>query len=328
MKKGIFISYSDFDKDKVNLIVKELTGNIKFFPIVIASNREALKPLTQKVADGIIQSTVILPILTKNSIPTQWINQEIGFATALKKRIMPIVEIDLIDKLKGFIHKQIDLPYNYRPNEDKSEEYKGFIKQVRNLLADLDEEFQELSTDDELSEKSVFEKSLEQVDKFNIELEFQRQRTNYLSSIEGIEAAKTEVLNMYDEIEVKIKKFQEKKFHFSFEKEVYQPSFILKSEGFSFSITWRQQYSNSNEGALLYVRKWNGHLTIDGSTSFFPGEEPKMVSDNKFSFDINSNNEVCWLNQKDNKLYKSEQIVDDSLAWLIEKVVKKRLDRK
>jgi hypothetical protein len=53
------------------LIVNELEGNTKFFPIVIASNREALK---QKVADGIIQAKVILPILTENYIPTQWIN--------------------------------------------------------------------------------------------------------------------------------------------------------------------------------------------------------------------------------------------------------------
>jgi hypothetical protein len=328
MKQGIFISYSDFDKDKVDLIVNELEGNTKFFPIVIASNREALKPLAQKVADGIIQAKVIIPILTKNSIPTQWINQEIGFATALSKRIMPIVESDLIDKLKGFIHKQIDLPYNFLLNSDKTEEHKDFIKQVRNLLADLEEEFQKLVTAEEFPVKSDFEKSLEQADKLNEELEFQRLRTSYLNSVDGVEAAKTEVLNMYADIEEKIKKLQEKKFYFGFEKEVYQPSFILKSEGFSFSIAWQQQYSNLNEGALLYVRKWNGHLTKDTSAFYFPGEEPKMVSDNKYTFDRNRNNEICWLNQKDKKLYKSEKIVDDCLAWLVEQVAKKRLDRK
>lgn len=327
MKQGIFISYSDFDKEKVDLIVKELEGNPKFFPIVIASNREALKPLAQKVADGIIQAKVILPILTKNSIPTQWINQEIGFGTALSKRIMPIVETSLIDKLKGFIHKQIDLPYNYQPNEDKAEENKDFLKQVRNLLADLEEEFQKLVTAEELPEKSAFEKSLEQADKLNEELEFQRQRTTYLNSVDGVEAAKTEVLNMYADIEDKIKKLQEKNFQFGTEKEIYLPSFILKSEGFSFSIAWQQQYSNSNEGALLYVRKWNGHLTKDSNAFYFPGEEPKIVSDNKYTFDRNRNNEICWLNQKDKKQYKSEQIIDDCLAWLVQQVAEKRLEK-
>jgi hypothetical protein len=324
MKQGIFISYSDFDKDKVDLIVNELEGSTKFFPIVIASNRKALKPLAQKVADGIIQAKVILPILTKNSIPTQWINQEIGFATALSKRIMPIVESDLIDKLKGFIHKQIDLPYNFQPNSNKTEEHKDFLKQVRNLLADLEEEFQKLVAAEELPVKSDFEKSLEQADKLNEELEFQRQRTTYLNSVDGVKAAKTEVLNMYADIEEKIKKLQEKKFHFGLEKEVYQPSFILKSEGFSFSIAWQ----HSNEGVLLYVRKWKGHLTKDTSAFYFPGEEPKMLSDNKYTFDRNRNNENCWLNQKDKKLYKSEKIVDDCLAWLVEQVAKKRLELK
>lgn len=327
MKHGIFISYSDFDKEKVELIVKELEGNIKFYPIVIASNREALKPLAQKVADGIIEAKIILPILTKNSIPTQWINQEIGFATALNKRIMPIVESDLIDKLKGFIHKQIDLPYNYLPNTNKATEHKDFIKQVRNLLSDLEEEFQKLISAEELPEKSGFEKSLEEADKLNEELNFQSQRTTYLNSRDGFEAAKTEVLNMYADIEEKIKKLQEKKFHFRVEKEVYNPSFILKCEGFSFSIAWQVQYSNSNEGALLYVRQWKGSLTKDTSAFYFPGDEPKMLSDVKYTFDRNRNNETCWLNQTDKKLYKSEQIVDDCLGWLVEQVAKKRLEK-
>lgn len=328
MKQGIFISYSDFDKDKVDLIVKELEGNTKFFPIVIASNRAALKPLAQKVADGIINAKVILPILTTNSIPTQWINQEIGFATALNKRIMPIVESGLIDKLKGFIHKQIDLPYNFQTNSEKEEEHKDFLKQVRNLLADLEEEFQKLMTAEELPFKSDFEKSLEQADKLNKELEFQRQRTSYLNSIDAVEDAKTEVLNMYADIEEKIKKLQEKNFHFEFEKEIYQPSFILKCQGFSLSIAWHQEYSNTNEGALLFIRKWNGYLTKNTNAFYFPGEEPRMVSDNKYTFDINRSNEICWLNQKDKKLYKSEKLIDECLAWLVEQVANKRLGRK
>lgn len=328
MKHGIFISYSDFDRDKVDLIVNELEGNTLFFPIVIASNRVALKPLAQKVADGIIQAKIIVPILTANSITAQWINQEIGFATALRKRIMPIAESNLIDKLKGFIHKQIDLPYNYQPNTNKATEHKDFVKQVRNLIADLEKDFQKLETVEELPEKSVFEKSLEQADKMNEELEFQRQRTTFLNSADGVETAKTEVLNMYADIEEKIKKLQEKKFNFGIEKEVYQPSFILISEGFSFSIDWQQQYSNSNEGALLYVRQWKGHLTKDSSAFYFPDEEPKMLSDIKYTFDRNRKNEICWLNQTDKKQYYSTQIVDACLSWMVEQIAKKRLEQK
>jgi len=236
MKQGIFISYSDHDKDKVNLIVKELEGNTMFYPIVIAANREALKPLAEKVAEGIVKSKIIVPILTAKSIATQWINQEIGFASALAKRIMPIIERDIIDTLKGFIHKQIDLPYSYTANTNKASEHKDFVTQVRNLISDLERDYQAFVSVEELPEKSDFEKSLEEADRANAEIEFQRLRKAFLDSGEGLEAAKTEVLNMYSDIEEKIKKLQEKKFHFSFDKEVYRPIFILRSEGFSLAL--------------------------------------------------------------------------------------------
>ena len=327
MKHGIFISYSDFDKDKVNLFVNELEGNLTFFPIVIASNREALKPLAQKVADGIIQAKIIVPILTDSSVSTQWINQEIGFATAIGKRIMPIVEQNIIDKLKGFIHKQIDLPYNYRSDVNKVKEHDEFVKQVRNLLSDLERDFKSLITLEELPEKSDFEKSLDQADKVNAELQFQNERESFLQSVEAVEAAKTEVLNMFADIEEKIKKLQERKFYFGFEKQVYNPSFILKCEGFSFSIAWEQKYSNSNIDALLYVRRWKGHVTNDGRAFNFPGEEPQLQVNTKYSFDRNRKAEICWLNLTDKKQYSSIQIVDSCLKWLVEEVSKKRLQK-
>ncbi|MEQ6118634.1 hypothetical protein [Reichenbachiella sp. MALMAid0571] len=71
MKKKLFISYSDFDKEKVELIKSELDDHPFFEPLVIASNREALKPLVKKVTDGIEGSFVIIPILTAKSISTQ-----------------------------------------------------------------------------------------------------------------------------------------------------------------------------------------------------------------------------------------------------------------
>lgn len=327
MKAEIFISYSDFDKDKVDLIVSELEGNIKFAPLVIASNREALKPLAKKVADGIINAKVIVPILTRKSFTTQWINQEIGFATALNKKVIPIVESDLINDLKGFIHKQIDLPYNFPSSTNRAKEHKDFINCFRLLLSDLERDFEALGIIEELPEKSEFEKSLEQADKLNEELEFQQKRHAFLNSPDGVTAAKLDVLNMYADIKEKIKKLQEKKFYFGFEEETYNPSFILKSEGFSFSIAWQLQYGNSLEGATLFVRRWKGHLTKEGGAVYFHGEEPKMLADNKYDFDRDRNGNICWLNRADKKQYTAEQIVDSCLHWIVEQVSKKRLDR-
>jgi hypothetical protein len=136
-KKKLFISYSHVDITKVNIIKKVLLNNTSFEAIIIAFNREALKPLSSKVIEGIKSADCIIPILTSESIKTQWINQEIGYATALNKLIIPVVEIDCIDQLKGFIHKQIDLPYTYCLKSHKATENKGFKKQFAQLIDDL-----------------------------------------------------------------------------------------------------------------------------------------------------------------------------------------------
>lgn len=139
----IFISYSDGDKDKVRLIESELEGHDLFRPLVIAAKKDAMKPLAKKVEEGLKKETtlVIIPILTKKSISTQWINQEIGFAFAIKKEIFPIVASNIFDELKGFIHKQVDLPYCFSFSTNKAKENKEFIRCFRELLKKLEKKF-------------------------------------------------------------------------------------------------------------------------------------------------------------------------------------------
>lgn len=109
--KKIFISYSEFDKPRVKTLEAKFNSSYGLKPIVIANDREALKQLTEKVKNGIFECDYFVPVLTSNSINTQWINQEIGYASAMNKEILPIIEKGIIDNLKGFIHKNIDLPY-------------------------------------------------------------------------------------------------------------------------------------------------------------------------------------------------------------------------
>jgi len=82
--------------------------------IVVANERSASKLLTDKVKDGISDSAYVVCILTNKSIKNQWVNQEIGYATALGKPIRPIVMTGVLNKLKGFVHKQMDLPYSVK----------------------------------------------------------------------------------------------------------------------------------------------------------------------------------------------------------------------
>lgn len=136
---NIFISYSVLDEDKLRLLESVIRTNDRLTPIIISDKKESLKELSDKVIEGIKSSDYIIPILTSNSISTQWINQEIGFSKALgdEIKIMPIVERKLLDDLKGFIHKGVDLPYLFIDEKDELNNKAGFREISEILIGDI-----------------------------------------------------------------------------------------------------------------------------------------------------------------------------------------------
>jgi hypothetical protein len=138
-RKIVFVSYSDRDHDKVLLFKKAIKKYSDLAtPLVIADKKEALKSLSSKVQGGIRSCHLFVPIMTRNSISTQWMNQEIGFAFGLRKKdIQPIVEKNVVDKLKGFIHKQLDLSFTFAGNQRKSTENVSFRACCDSLLQHL-----------------------------------------------------------------------------------------------------------------------------------------------------------------------------------------------
>ena len=157
MKKKLFISYADADLSKVRIIEDVLKNNSYFEPLIIANRRDPLKALTKKVSEGIEASDFIIPILTKASINQQWINQEIGYSMRTNKTIIPITEKLIMSKLRGFIHKESDLPYNFRRHNNPGQENKNFKKSFLTLLEDLESKYKEeaLNTETNLSKLDI-----------------------------------------------------------------------------------------------------------------------------------------------------------------------------
>jgi len=58
-------------------------------------------PLPLKISQAIAQSDCVIAILTHNGTRSDWVNQEIGYASHAAKPIIPVVEAGV--KLKGFI---------------------------------------------------------------------------------------------------------------------------------------------------------------------------------------------------------------------------------
>lgn len=141
MKKRVFISFSANDLSYMRRLKSHLKTSEYLEPIVITEKREAGKLNTEKVAEGIRSCDFIIPILTMKSINSQWVNQEIGYATALNKEILPIIEDNCLDILKGFIHKEKDQPYRFRAHDNPKTERKNFRACINDLISDLESRF-------------------------------------------------------------------------------------------------------------------------------------------------------------------------------------------
>jgi hypothetical protein len=129
MKSRIFLSYSELDKNKLKALRSAINKREGLDPIIVSERRKVGQSLAEKVKQCMHEADCLMPILTRRSINSQWVNQEIGFAEAMKKPIVPLVEKSLLDKLKGFVHKQMDLPFAFTGVElDAKKEARSFRK--------------------------------------------------------------------------------------------------------------------------------------------------------------------------------------------------------
>lgn len=322
MAQNIFISYSSTDDEKVALIRNELTGNPDFVPIIIASERESLKPLAAKVADGIRRSDVVVPFLTTNSVHTQWINQEIGFAQALDKQIMPIVERGVINGLKGFIHKEVHLPYVFDASTNKAKEHKDFLKQFRLLLADIQPvEKSHDAKPPSPPEKSDFEKSLEDADRVRNQEIFVRKKNEFLRSPDGFPAAVAEFKHLVEIAMPQLEQIRQKNIDISYETNDHQHAFFIRAGGYSltFGIEKVGEYVNEQE-IVLFIKRWRGYLN---NQNWYPfGNKPELIAEEHLKFDLDETFAPCWLEK--NTQHSSEHLVDQSLTWLMKEIVSAR----
>jgi hypothetical protein len=139
MKQSVFISFSVNDLIFVQRLKHRLIRSLYLKPIIITEKRQPGYLNTEKVTEGIIESAFVVPIITKASINSQWLNQEIGFASALKKNIYPIVEKSCLNDLKGFVNKEIDQPYMFKGSENVKTERENFRKCLDKLIPDLED---------------------------------------------------------------------------------------------------------------------------------------------------------------------------------------------
>lgn len=131
----VFVSYSSLDDNKRRALVSALqSATPRITPVVVAARREPGRPLADKVIDCIQEADYLVPILSRSSIATQWVNQEIGYATGIGKTVVPVVERQIISGLKGFVHAQHDLPFSFAGDPDNAQREAAEFRKAYRLL--------------------------------------------------------------------------------------------------------------------------------------------------------------------------------------------------
>lgn len=101
MSFNIFVSYSTKDLPQVELLRQQLQGT----PISVFVAEHSVQPseeLAPKISSAISECDLFVLLWSPNAKDSDWVPQEIGRATALKKSILPLVLTENIT-LPGFL---------------------------------------------------------------------------------------------------------------------------------------------------------------------------------------------------------------------------------
>lgn len=101
MEFNVFISYSTQDLQQVKALEKQLSNT----PINVFVAEHSILPseeLTSEISGAIKACDLFIVLWSKNAKDSDWVSQEIGKATALNKKILPLV-LDQDLSLPGFV---------------------------------------------------------------------------------------------------------------------------------------------------------------------------------------------------------------------------------
>lgn len=138
-KKKVFISFCEADRNRMKNLKKAILKFELIEPVIVEDKREGAKDLSELVIKSIEESDYFITIISENSINSQWVNQELGFAKAREKKIeiIPLIQDTAFNNLKGFIHKNMQLAYKFSIHNNAKKDRKSFrnaYKEVVNYI--------------------------------------------------------------------------------------------------------------------------------------------------------------------------------------------------
>lgn len=324
MKRRLFIRYSSADDDKVEIVKDELAANPVFDAVVIASNREPLKPLAQKVMDGIADAWCIVPILTPKSIGTQWINQEIGYARGVNRQLAPLVDKSVINQLKGFIHREVDLPYTYASHEIAEIENEAFRQEFRKLVADLEARSATEPPDQRKlgqipQPQTDFERTLAALDERREEEVFNQKKISFFRSTEGEATVKAAFEGLIQIAADRSHEIGLRGIPIASERHPSRPHIAVRAGRYTVTFATNSLERVNERVFQLWVIRWRGYVSFEAGR--IPFEQPKRLEEWTYEADLTPEFGLIWADPESKDRKSSETLVEESLSWLVEQAL-------
>ena len=143
-----------------------------------------------------------------------------------------------------------------------------------------------------------------------------------LDSIEGVQMFREEAQKFNSQIKEKAELYQEHtKIPFTYESDNHDSS-IIHALGHSVSFYWKVAYSNSTRDSNLIIKYWKGFLRLNKLNEPYWLEEPKVVKELNYSFDLDYDKRIYW--KIDNDKLSTNELIQNGFLYIIEEIKREK----
>jgi TIR domain-containing protein len=122
----VFLSHSLADAAWVNRIAKDAAG-VGIDVYLSEHDQRPGNMLAEKVQEAIRDSDAVVVLLTANSESSAYVQQEIGYAKALKKSVIPLVERSINKQKLAMLHGVEYIPFEFQNPEPGLAALQGYL---------------------------------------------------------------------------------------------------------------------------------------------------------------------------------------------------------
>lgn len=332
-RKKVFISYSwDSHKNQewVLNLAKDLMTKYGLDVILDQFELSAGKDLTYFMESSMEKADKVLVILTPNyKIKAEERNKGVGYETSMITQEIfetPISKVKFIPILRNgtlatstpkFLKSKL---YHSMTDDDlyvnKLYELSRIIYEKpvveKPKLGDIPD-----FTNDKLDPIVDVANSVLSEEKINQEIDF------ILESADGVQMFNEETQKLNSRIKEKSNLYKKHtKIPFTYESN-NRESAIIQALGYSVSFYWRIAYSNSTKDSKLVIKYWKGYLRLKSyNVVHFPDEDPRIVKELIYSFDLNYEKRIQW--KLNNGNFTTDEIIQNAFIFIIEEIKKEK----